>query len=174
MLYNIEDYVMATFCMYAYEDSDTVSKEIFGKGLTFGGKTWTFNKNNFFYNKLKDTACYVFITNDNTDVAIVFRGTNSIENWLMDFNNISYTAWPSTVTGSKIGTGWLKAWQSLSEDVMDFLDTLLLPANPHIIVTGHSLGASMATIAAVDIQQKIISKYPGGKVILLNFSSPFV
>merc|ERR1712048_389375 len=91
---------------------------------------------------------------------IAFRGSRNKGNWFTNFTadltplNLSAE---SLSTGAEVHRGWLEAYRSL-RDVMlamvaDGLANLAISDSSQVLttVTGHSLGAALATLAAYDV-----------------------
>jgi hypothetical protein len=82
-----------------------------------------------------------------------------------DIGNVNYypETWPATVSGSRVGNGFLPAWLSLKPTVERRLKALIglkPPTTLRVFITGHSLGAALAILATVDIWQDVISAIP--------------
>jgi predicted lipase len=75
------------------------------------------------------------------DVAVlVFRGTSDLRDWLINVR-VAPTSWPE---GGRVHDGFARALQLVFEEVGAELQRLMVPT----IVTGHSLGGALATLAA--------------------------
>lgn len=104
-------------------------------------------------------------------VVIAFRGTvsTSIRDWLDD---LSYgvvqpiTQYPEAA----VHRGFWGAWEILKDPVLQSLDGLLAdhPGSP-VHLTGHSLGAAIANVAAIDLK---VGR--GLRTTLIDFGSPRV
>ncbi|RPF48863.1 lipase (class 3) [Hydrogenoanaerobacterium saccharovorans] len=102
-----------------------------------------------------DIQCYVYIKKPH--LTISFRGTDSKKDWLTDF-----TFWKKIIpygnTNSKIKvhTGFINAYKSTG--IRNEIHKLI-PSDIHYIrVTGHSYGAALAVLCAVDLQYNFPSK----------------
>jgi len=104
------------------------------------------------------------------ELYIVFRGSHNLENFMTDANvfQIEYTC-PSK--NCHVHSGFYKAYQSISADVLGKVRKILSQdshAGFTVICSGHSLGAALATLLAVDLTLS------GTPVTLLNMGSPRV
>jgi hypothetical protein len=98
------------------------------------------------------------------DIYIAFAGSTSLTDWLktnIRVEDASYPPdWPCDAKGSgnvKVHAGFLEAYKSVREKAWNLVSDFILrtAASGRIIVCGHSLGGSMATIAALDIMCKL-------------------
>ena len=94
-----------------------------------------------------DTECFIKKTENN--ITIIFRGTDSSINWTNNFlfcrKNIPYG---NKDTKIRVHSGFLKEYKS----VRDKIHTRIPGETCKITVTGHSLGAALAVLCAVDLQ----------------------
>ncbi|KAK1827862.1 putative lipase protein, partial [Podospora conica] len=112
-----------------------------------------------------------FIAADHTKRAIIvsFRGSVSVRNWIVDFIFLQV---PCTLSlGCLAHAGFLSAWKEISTPVLRSV-AAARAAHPSykIIVTGHSLGAAVATLAAGHLRKD--GKH--ADVDLYTFGSPRV
>jgi hypothetical protein len=112
---------------------------------------------------------------DGRDDALVvaFRGTDSsnIHNWIIDLM-IGQMSPYQGCPGCGVHSGFYAAWTALSEHVVNSLDDFARashPRPPPILVTGHSLGSALATLAAYELS---LGGYPVRRVV--TFGSPRV
>lgn len=86
--------------------------------------------------------------------AVVFRGTHNLENWMSNLDT-SPVSWDGP---GQVHKGFRDALRPVWNHLAQFLDNVSSP----LLYTGHSLGAALATLAAV--------KYP--PAALYTFGSP--
>ena len=102
---------------------------------------------------------------------IAIRGTETIGEWLRNVEAIPFP-FPG---GGFVHAGFLRIWERLEcvtfgGEVVTMREAVAsLPGLKHVIVTGHSLGAALATLVAADLA----TVHPG-QVELLTFASPRV
>ena len=118
--------------------------------------------------------------NTNTDLYICFRGTRGAQEWEKDATTPLTQCLFLTGKDIKVHTGFQDVYTannnvdeslgSLKSQVFNFLKQTSVPNYLNLWVTGHSLGAALATLAIADIVTNTIHK--GAK--MYNFASPLV
>lgn len=117
---------------------------------------------------------------NNTNLYICFRGTRGAQEWEKDGTvpliECSFLAGENI----KVHEGFQDVYTnnndideslgSLQNQVLSYLSQNTLPSYSNIWVTGHSLGAALATLAVADIVTN--ANYPSAK--MYNFASPLV
>lgn len=86
-----------------------------------------------------DTECFIVHPHDLKWAALVFRGTDSLQNWM---ENLDAAPIPAPV--GRVHEGFIKDLNKVWEKVTAVLASLDCP----IFYAGHSLGAALATLAA--------------------------
>ncbi|MFC5700752.1 lipase family protein [Cohnella faecalis] len=135
---------------------------------------WTFKEDYFFDIPATDTQGFIIFSKETQEVVIAFRGSYEWIDWLRDLKNLAYSPW----NGTKVGVGFLAAWQSASNSITVRLDRLVKELGPmmdlSIYITGHSLGAALATLSIVDLWQGRFSTKPPKKLAVYTYGSPVV
>ena len=131
---------------------------------TYVGPSAGFKYNATIYDKDTDTNGYIGVLNNKIYVAI--RGTDSYENWLDDGE-----CWMDSVDycdDCKIHHGFHKCRDHVTDFVLSKVKLLRQDHPTYKIVSiGHSLGAAISTLLAMDI---VLNGYTN--VELYNFGSP--
>jgi predicted lipase len=78
--------------------------------------------------------------------------------------------YPNGPEGAMVHTGFYETYSSVSEQVIAAVNkTLQKYPNAHIVINGHSLGSALATLAALDIKEKLS---PPNKFTFYSFGAP--
>lgn len=103
-------------------------------------------------------------------VFIAFRGSANIQNWI-DNIQISKIS-PYNDTSIEVSKGFYKAYNTIKPELFDNLPSLVDKYNTRrLLITGHSLGAAMATLMSYDI----ITMFPTYELLyVFTFGSPRV
>ena len=100
-----------------------------------------------------------FAASTNNTLYIALRGSSSTQNWIDDFEIrlVEY----DKCAGCSVHHGFYKSALGIKSQVIESIET---HAPENIIVTGHSYGAAVAQILALEIS--------GKNVVLYNFGQP--
>jgi triacylglycerol lipase len=152
--------VLAGFCEATYVQFDTPPAFKVPAGYTlvarFTGQ-----------DQQKVTAPYGFIAESPGAVVIAFRGTRSGTEWITD-SDFGYTAYPFVAEAGFTHAGFTGIYATTREQIIPVLRTL--SAAKRLYVTGHSLGAALATLHALDAAVNTQFRSP----TMYNFASPRV
>lgn len=100
-------------------------------------------------------------------IYVVFRGSTSVYNWLEDLDAFQIP-YPDCEE-CEVHEGFFYGKESVIEDILATVKSLTTIHPDHrVIVTGHSLGAALASLTALDIIKSGIEN----EVVLVNFGSP--
>jgi pimeloyl-ACP methyl ester carboxylesterase len=133
-----------------------------------------------------DVYGYIARSPDGSDLVLAIRGTSGILEWLKDFQ-FFLTAYPYAPGAGRVAGGFLALYASLgitqgtmpgsivpdpgSPRVTEVLRGLLTgPAVQTLHIVGHSLGAALATLLALDIVASRVYATPE----VITFGSPAV
>ncbi|EKF28044.1 lipase, putative, partial [Trypanosoma cruzi marinkellei] len=126
-----------------------------------------------FTNVTYSTQAFVGV-NEST-IVVSFRGTRDTNNWIsnLDYFRVSY--WDKACVGCFVHTGFNCELQSLWVKMRKYLRKLVGKKGiERILITGHSLGGAMATIAAANLVSQNYMFASGLKILLYTFGSPRV
>lgn len=154
---------LAEAALLAYEDEAKVKATTAEWGLT-----------NFkFYNDPKDeqhpngSDTQAFIASNDKILLVAFRGTESMQDALTDAN-IAKVNGPKGKVHMGFWNGLLSVWGNMADDILNRLDVEDRTKRPKVWITGHSLGAALATLAAADLRMVKTKGVRG----LYTFGSP--
>jgi hypothetical protein len=132
----------------------------------FEGTTGLTQQQNF-----KSDVGFVAVDHEHRDVVLAFRGTVSRANWVTDFDG----QWISTnwCPKCKVHRGFWKTWMQSKPHLTQAVREAV-QANPNytLVITGHSLGGAVATLAAADFRRTF--KDLCNETELYTFGSPRV
>lgn len=105
---------------------------------------------NIIYNKYYDVNGFIGISKNERAIYVVFRGSETITNWLDDFETLM-TTYPLCPQCS-VHAGFYYSSLSVKDDVVHWTQALQKD-NPtfDVVVAGHSLGGALATLTAVNL-----------------------
>merc|ERR1712232_1055961 len=110
---------------------------------------------------------------DTFGCVLAVRGSSDVDNWIMNFVfPLEDMKFGDQCPGCKGVTGWLTVWREIEPKIMSALSDLgCVPGSAlgNLLVTGHSLGAGVATLGMFHLQRKgynVVQSY--------NFESPRV
>jgi len=115
-----------------------------------------------------DTEGYVGYTPSQSTIYVSYRGSESMDNWISNIDVI-LTDYPKC-SGCEVHKGFYVAEQRVIAEIISQVKALKQQFPSYaVMVTGHSLGAALATFTAIDIQEAGI-----GPVRLYMFGCPRV
>jgi len=121
-------------------------------------------------NTLTATHGYVAVNHDIGAVVIAFRGSGDTFAWMQDALVIR-RRFDVVGNGATVHSGFYNAWKAAKDGVAESVSQLLAQyAGYTINVTGHSLGAAVASMIAVQLARQ----YPSVTVNLFGISEPRV
>jgi hypothetical protein len=135
----------------------------------FVGPTKGFVATKEIYDKKSDTTGYIGYLPSDKHIYVLFRGSSSIQNWISDLDAIKtdYTTFPECKC--KVHKGFFDAEQQVASFVVDEVRRLKGELSGYsVTVAGHSLGAALSHLMAMDI------KKAGIDCDVINFGMPRV
>ncbi|MDH5402001.1 MAG: lipase family protein [Candidatus Heimdallarchaeota archaeon] len=141
--------LMARFANAAYQDFDNLDFSDIGYTIIY-----TIND--------EDTDTQAFIARDTSNLVLSFRGTSSIKDALNDLT-ITRVRYPKTknfLFHPRIHQGFFNAYSSVKSNIQSKIQSLLKDEPLEVYITGHSLGAALANITALDLVLDKIVKNP--------------
>lgn len=115
---------------------------------------------------------FVGIFDQQNRIVVSIRGTDNLAGWIKDAE-FTQTAYPGAPNGVKVHEGFFNISQHLRPQILALFNKAQARCGGscHVLVTGHSLGASLATLATLALAQDIDKDV---SVQILNFGSPRV
>jgi len=120
------------------------------------------------YDKPTNLQGFIGILPSANTIYVAFRGSSSIKNWIDDAEvlKVDYKTYPEC--NSKVHDGFYKS----CENVKDYVVNTIIPLNKQyknpVILTGHSYGAAISQLVAMELQRHDI------QTIVYNFGQPKV
>lgn len=143
---------LAHCCSLSYCDKDKISEGLTHNGYEMGEQGF------YIANKKTDTQCFIF--GDDEKIIITFRGSESQQDWITNFQS-TLKNWRGEIRG-EVHEGYSVALHSVWAEVEDTVKKLHT-GNQSIWVTGHSLGGALATLAAAKLGNKLNGLYTFGQ-----------
>lgn len=135
----------------------------------FTGPTAGFVATYSIHDDKSDTTGYIGYLPSASTIYVVFRGSSSIRNWISDLNafKTAYTTYPDC--NCEVHKGFFDAEQKVAATVVAEVQKLKSRFPGYsVTVTGHSLGAALSHLMAMDVYKAGIS------CDVINFGMPRV
>lgn len=114
-----------------------------------------------------DTAGFVAVDHTHRAIVIAFCGTVSIRNIIFDWDPVLTKT--NMCSGCLAEKGFWSAWMAVRSEILDTIDKAITKYPDYqIISVGHSLGGSIATLAAANLRAQ------GHHVTLYSYGGPRV
>jgi triacylglycerol lipase len=115
-----------------------------------------------------DAVPIAFVATSGEAIYVVFRGTKTIPEWIADAT-LTQVPYPFVEGGGSTETGFTRVYSSIDEAIVAEVNTLAATNDyDTLYVTGHSLGAAVATLAAPQLARETRFDSP----VFYNFASP--
>ncbi|ORX60626.1 alpha/beta-hydrolase [Hesseltinella vesiculosa] len=125
-----------------------------------------------FHGGLHDTTGYVVTSVSEKTIFVAFRGTNTLPQLITDLE-LSLMTYPP-VPSAGVETGFYDSYLEVQNIVVSTVANLLQQHPDYVVkVTGHSLGAAQASIATLDLYQRLDSISPRN-IALYTYGEPRV
>ncbi|KUI60780.1 Mono- and diacylglycerol lipase [Cytospora mali] len=110
---------------------------------------------------------FVAVDTVREEIVVAFRGSSSLRNWIADLDFVKVSC--DYTSGCKVHDGFKDAWDEVSSYCFEYVEKAYASYPDYtLVVTGHSLGAAVGTLAAVELR---IAGYPCD---LYTYGSPRV
>eukprot|EP01147_Barroeca_monosierra_P006122 gene6122-9182_t len=109
-----------------------------------------------FYAKKTSTYGYIGVDKQNKYIVVAFQGTHNLKQWIDDLKFFKTDLhYPGAGSDVKVHRGFYEAYQEVQSTVNNFVSaTQQKYGSYRILVTGHSLGAALATMCSLDLSIK--------------------
>lgn len=137
-----------------------------GPNLTYSQPLWGTDRLLYFFQEHEPYA-FVATASEGTGY-LVFRGTDSDADWVenLKFDQVDYTFAPGF---GKTNQGFTGVYASMSQAILSLLAEL--PLLKKLVITGHSLGSSLSTLAVPDLCTNL-ARAADITMVHCNFASP--
>lgn len=119
----------------------------------------------FLEEEITDAQVCIGLREAHKSLVVAFRGTSTWTDWTY---NLDVRMVNSDSCRGRVHSGFKRQWLSIRKAVIDHMDTYDEAKYDDILVTGHSLGSGIGSIAAVEIATLFESK----RVHLITFGAP--
>ena len=150
---------LAKVCIQAYNQFDNPSQFAIPQGYQ--------PIKNIEAKALGKTELFGFIIESPEDIVVAFRGTDSDSDIIADLEFLQVLFFLVPDAG-KTHAGFTFIYFTCHNQLIDTLHEL--PADKTLYITGHSLGAALATLNALDVSANTDFK----QIVMCNFASPRV
>jgi len=148
---NANAWWLAEFCRLVYRIDDQLGQAVeLSTDIDSALNSAGFRIARILFDPPTSTRAVVFTTAQDLEVEgkpvtlIVFCGTNAALDWRMNIQALQ----ESFVGDSRVHAGFKKCFESLAEEIH-----CMLPSEGALILAGHSLGAALATLTTVALNQ---------------------
>lgn len=98
-----------------------------------------------------DLEGYVAVDTVREEIVVAFRGTSGLRNWIADFDFILVSY--SGCSDCYVHDGFYESWKEVQDYVLEYVEEAYTSYPDYtLVVTGHSLGAAVGTLAAAQLR----------------------
>ncbi|KAL0081865.1 lipase [Phycomyces blakesleeanus] len=123
-----------------------------------------------FFTVLIDTNGFITRNDKTKTINLVFRGTNSFQNFFTDITLITQSYPP--VKNARIHVGFYTAYLDVQKSVIStMIEQISKYPSYNVAVSGHSLGGALAVIATMDLYQRD-TRFNSNNLFLRTYGQP--
>ncbi|KAI9699279.1 MAG: hypothetical protein M1836_002889 [Candelina mexicana] len=117
--------------------------------------------------RFTDTTGFIAVDDTNGLIVLAFRGSSEWKNWVSDLQT-TMVPFAFGANLAQVHMGFLEAWKESEDGIVSSLAKAVKQYEDYqVVITGHSLGGAVATLAAVDIRKNVSAE-------LYTFGAPKV
>lgn len=101
-----------------------------------------------------DLSAHNYVGRWRGQCVVAFRGTDATRAWIQDLKSLVLSDWAGCSSRGKpcqVGAGFKEDYRSLSSKIKSRLSDINCTKESPLVVTGHSLGGALATLALYDL-----------------------
>lgn len=94
---------------------------------------------------------YVAVDTVREEIVVAFRGSSSLRNWMADLDFVQVSC--DYTEGCLVHDGFKDSWNEVSANIIKYVKQAFATYPDYtLVVTGHSLGAAVGTLAVVELR----------------------
>lgn len=91
------------------------------------------------------------VDNTRDEIVVAFRGSSDLRNWIADFDFIQVSY--DYCDGCYVHDGFKESWDEIKSYALSYVESAFATYPDYtLVVTGHSLGAAVATLAGTELR----------------------
>lgn len=100
-----------------------------------------------------DLEGYVAVDTVREEIVVAFRGSSDLRNWIADFDFILTEYSGTGCSDCYVHNGFSTSWSEIKSYAEEYVEAAYATYPDYsLVITGHSLGAAVGTIAAADFR----------------------